>query len=425
MKDNVVILGYPMPGYSQHRTEAFGYRTLQIVEQVTKKFNVLLLTANKKLTSDYNRKFSNLEYFEFEKFSINEISKLIFAFNPSALISISISNSIWATEFASKYPIWMDIYGDPITEDQIGQHYAKGFFGKLSARKFLQYIIKKGDKFSAVSSPQKYCLIGELALVGRLNYASLGYEFVDVIYPGINKLSNSNSIDNTAYTVNEHDFKIIWSGGYNAWSDPETLFFGLEKAMSVNNKVRFISTGGPVVTESKYEKLLSLISTSNYKSNFLMLGWQDNVEDVYRLWSECDYGIVTDIKCYETEIGSRTRVFDKLGYNLPVIISSGSEIADLVEKYNVGAKFLSQDIDDLAKKVLELSYDRSLRQKFVKNIPKFLDEFSFEKTTEGLLKWLENPTFAPDKILQYKYENIYDKAAYLRRWLKWKLLKKY
>ena len=39
---------------------------------------------------------------------------------------------------------------------------------------------------------------------------------------------------------------MLWSGGYNLWTDVDTLFRGLEAAMARNPKVHFLSTGGAI-----------------------------------------------------------------------------------------------------------------------------------------------------------------------------------
>ena len=46
--------------------------------------------------------------------------------------------------------------------------------------------------------------------------------------------------------VPEDAFVVLWSGGYNVWSDIETLLQGLEKAMDEQPSIHFLSTGGAI-----------------------------------------------------------------------------------------------------------------------------------------------------------------------------------
>ncbi len=65
-----------------------------------------------------------------------------------------------------------------------------------------------------------------------------------------------NAIESTPYKhlktvlrgrlASEGDFVVLWSGGYNTWTDVDTLFAGLIKAMKEEPRLRFVSIGGAI-----------------------------------------------------------------------------------------------------------------------------------------------------------------------------------
>ena len=94
-------------------------------------------------------------------------------------------------------------------------------------------IIDFADIFSCVSKRQSYALIGELGAIGRLNMLTLGYEFTRVMPIGIpdEDFVYEKNVFRGKGNISEDDFVVLWAGGYNTWTDVDTLFNGLEIAM--------------------------------------------------------------------------------------------------------------------------------------------------------------------------------------------------
>ncbi|MFH1943673.1 MAG: hypothetical protein ABIL68_16350 [bacterium] len=421
----VLIFGHALPTFSSERTEAYGYRTLQLLKPILNStHDVTVLGKTKVQKHLQEQKVDSFSYFEWGLWEYRKISRLVDSCSPDCIVAVGLYNSIISTFFVNQYPTWMDIYGDPITESQLAQVFSDKSLDKLSVRKFLHYVLKFGDKFSVLSTPQKYCMIGELAIAGRLNGLNLGYDLVDIVFPGV-EAKPMKTTDSVATDRSKDDtFRVVWSGGYNVWCDTKTLFEGLNKAMTIDPRIEFVSTGGPAVSSLKHDELLRMIDSSENKDRFHMLGYQKSVEDVYKIWGNCDVGIVTDIHCYETEIGSRTRIFEKLNYHLPVIMSEGSELSQFVEKFNVGRTFKNGNADLLCDIVLELSQNGDRLRIFKKNIKSFLEYFSFANTTKSLNEWVKNPCKAPDRSAKIKRASCVDFLKYFYSYLRLHLLKR-
>jgi glycosyltransferase involved in cell wall biosynthesis len=294
----------------------------------------------------------------------------------------------------------MDIYGDPISEIQARMYSEKCNKGLMSTFSRFKRILLLGDKFSTCSTTQKYAMIGQLGAVGRVNQWTFGYRLVEVVFPaiiGTEKHTRSTDPLVRGKMVPADSFIVLWAGGYNVWIDVDTLFSGLEMAMRENPRVYFLSVGGPAVNATGYQRFRDLAENSPERGRFIFLGWQPRRE-VLRLYGECDCGISVDAECYETELGTRTRLLEMIGSGLPVICSAGSETASIISREGFGLIFSSGNPKDLCRCIIELNLERSMghnsRDSIMKSAPSKLAGIIMCKPA---VEWCNNPFFAPDK----------------------------
>ena len=126
-------------------------------------------------------------------------------------------------------------------------------------------------------------LIGELGLAGRLNAATDGHELVSVIPCGVeeddyvHKTRVFRGID-----VDEDAFVVLWSGGFNTWTDIETMFEALIYAMECDPSIHFVATGGQIDghDEKTYPRFVKMIENSGFKDRFVLKGCVELSDDV-------------------------------------------------------------------------------------------------------------------------------------------------
>lgn len=265
--------------------------------------------------------------------------------------------------------------------------------------------LEKGDVFSTVSTPQKYMLLGELAAMKRLNQYTLGYEFAYSIPASV---ENSDIAHQKTVLrgkkVDDKDFVILWSGGYNTWTDTDFLYDGLSPLMTKYPHLKLVSTGGaiPIHNEITYQKFIEKINQSPVKNQFILLGWVPT-QDVYDYYFESNIGINIDTFNYDTLTGTRTRLLHMLKTGLPVVTTLGTEISQVVQEHQLGLTF---PIGNIAMFLTQLEFAITHPEKmkemgqagkqFVK------DNYSFEKTSQPLREWARNPEPAPDKTYRKK-----------------------
>ena len=321
-------------------------------------------------------------------------------FQPDSILGINTYPASIAARIQSDKPFWADLNGSLMTEAQAKAYVTKSNEPVTEFWEQELVCLHRADIFSTVSLPQKYMLLGELATIGRLNQHTIGYDFAHVI---------PNSIDNQEIKkekpnllrgnkVKPDDFVVLWSGGYNTWTDIDTLFSGITKAMEMNNKIRFVSTGGslPGHDEETYTKFLDKINQTPYKDRFFMLGWIPS-SDVFECYFESDLGINIDQWNYETLTGARNRLIHMMKTGLPVLTSLGTEISQIIKKENIGLIFSIGNPQELCERIqYAASHLNELKEVASRGKQYIYENFTFEKTTIRVKEWVKNSMKSPD-----------------------------
>ncbi|MBN2054067.1 glycosyltransferase [bacterium] len=327
------------------------------------------------------------------------LGPLVRRIKPDALLAVTIFSSRGALGARDGQPLWIDLFGHVMAEAQ-----AKSFRYENDA--YLQHFwsyeyeaIRHGDVYSAVSTPQMYATIGELGALGRLNSHTTGYEFVHII---------PCAAEGEAYThdeqvmrgrlVGEKDFVILWSGGYNTWTDVPTLFNGLEHAMAADSRIHFVSTGGAIDghDERTYPGFLQLIQESPHKDRYHMLGWLPK-RQVHNYYFEADIGINIDKYMYEGMFGSKNRVMDWMRAGLPALVGELCELSWLLPLEGAGFSFPLDDAVALGEKILYLAaHPGEVRAAGAHCRELVAQKLNFEETTKPLRRWAGEPRRAPD-----------------------------
>jgi len=336
---------------------------------------------------------------EFE--SKTKIQSLLDKFMPDCIVTASSYPSFIASRLNTNLPIWCDFFGQLTTEAQAKANVYNNPEPLYIAREQMKSSLYVADVISTISQRQKYAMIGELGLIGRLNKDTIDYDFVKVIpcSPQININYRRKKNYLRSKTIDEKDFIVLWSGGYNTWVDIHTMFKGLENAMKRNPRIQFVSAGGSIEGHCSkvYEEFKKLIEKSKMKDRFHLLGWLSH-ENAAKCWQESNLGLNIDLYSYEGLLGGRNRLVDFLNSGLPVITSRLCELSQEIENKKIGLTFEVGDWKKMADLIFEASKNQEKLDKIAKKGKKFAkNDLSNEITTKPLVQWLENPIISPDK----------------------------
>lgn len=409
------ILGMsPLPFENDKKVYGTGIRTWQFVQPLLQDGHQVCLVSYA-IPSAYNQDFSSShrEGFKYGAYSFDYhllsphdfehrelVSGLCQKFNPDCIIGCSFYPSYIASRIKSTQPMWADLFGHVMAEAQaraaVDQN--DGCLFHYWNREY--HILQQADMFSCVSGRQEYALIGELGAAGRLNRHTLGYDFSCSIPCGMaaENYEHTKTVIRNTGRVSEDDFVVLWTGGYNTWTDVDTLFEGLQQAMASNRSIKFVSTGGEIPEQDikTYPHFLSLIEKSKFKDNFIMKGWVKG-EDVPNYYLEADIGINIDKDIYEVRLGSKNRILDWMRAGLCVVSSDVCELTHIIKQEKIGYTFSPHDSQDLAQLLIYLASHRSqVKERGQKGRQYGLDNFSYGLTAKSLRQWVDSPAHAPD-----------------------------
>ena len=302
-------------------------------------------------------------------------------------------------DYAGQLPLWADLYGSIIAEAQVlaFTHDEDAHIPKFLAME--QKIVTRSDIFSCVSERQQWSTIGELGAWGRLNRWTIGYDFATTI-----PIACETSPYQTARRFirgglcPEDAFIILYTGGYNTWTDIDTLFAALEETMERYPHVVFISTGGKIEghDEITYQRFQEQIEKSPHRMRYYLRGWVPKEEMAY-YYLESNVAINVDRKCYEAMLGSRTRVLDWLRAELPCILSSLTELAGELVSEGGGMAYESENAASLAGCLVECIENAPAAAEMGRRGRQvLLERFTFTATADRVLSWVNNPNHAPD-----------------------------
>ncbi|MCL5271465.1 MAG: glycosyltransferase family 4 protein [bacterium] len=342
------------------------------------------------------------------EFAIRMLTEQARQLGPDAIVGVNTYPAYVGARLAATIPLWADLNGYWMAEMQ-GQCAADGDDSRLeTAWAIERSIVRRLDKYSAVSRPQLHAVLGEMAGVGRLNRHTVQYQFGHHI-PNAAYAWPSAAGDNEppllrGPIVPADAFVVLWSGGFNVWSDIQTLVTMMNSLMERYPTVHFVSTGGRIngVDTATYQKFEDLVEASPYKDRFHRLGWI-KVENLPRVYREADIGINVDTPTYETMFGARNRLNSMAAAGLAIVTTVGTELSEWLDDGKAAITAPIGDPEALAQALEPWIEQREQLQVYGRNARRLMErDFSLEKTTRPLLAWLQAPQLAPDNQAKLK-----------------------
>jgi glycosyltransferase involved in cell wall biosynthesis len=298
-------------------------------------------------------------------------------------------------------PLWVDLYGDPLAEGQLiaAQHCHDGGLAPLVAN--MVAILSRADHLSTCSRAHRLAMLGQLGMVGRLGAASCHGELVSVLPGMLVSLPEPQEGAPLRGSILPADATIVlWSGGFNTWTDIGTLQAGLETAMGETPNLHFVCLGGAIDkhnpgTHAEFEQR---VAASPHRDRFHLLGWRPQAE-VARLMREADMGLNIDAVCHEAELGTRTRLLEWAEAGLAICSTPTSEMTRDLAEADALAPFEVGDSEGLAKALMALGREEGHRHALGERAREFVrSHWTPETAGDELAHWVRSPRRAPDRV---------------------------
>jgi polysaccharide biosynthesis protein PslH len=298
-----------------------------------------------------------------------------------------------AVQLDSDRPRFIDLAGDLAAEAQLRA--AQAGDGVLAEYlSVLARALAVGDRFSVVGPTQRLVVLGQLGAAGRFTGSTVGQDPVAVVPLA----AEGPSIEPP---LPAQGFRVLWSGSYNTWMDPDTLFDGLEAVMARRPEVVFVSTGGPVADhdEDTFGRFWSRARRSAFANRFEDRGRVSRREAVETLGG-CHVGLSVSRDCFEAQFGSRQRLVEGLAYGRPAITTALGDLSAAIAVGEAGIVVPPGDPAALAAAIGALADDRSRLAAFSGNARRLWEQrFRYRETTAPLQDWLRDPRRWPPGAL--------------------------
>jgi glycosyltransferase involved in cell wall biosynthesis len=365
-------------------------------------------------------KRDNFTYYSLRKDlfdDLNFLQKIHDRFNPGCVLGLNNVPCLSASLINTDKPIWADLNGSLLAEAQAKAYVYDNDTYLTDLMAYERIILKRADIFSVCSLPQKFALIGELGLLGRLNKYTFGYELIRVIPNSIDKIPYSHKEKRLrGIEVQDDDFVVLYSGSYNTWTDTQTLFSALEASMAKNPKIKFVSLGGAVPghDEKTYFDFLRKVEKSRFSSRFILKGWVE-AQELPDYYLESDIGINVDSSNYETLLGARNRILDMFKAGLAVVCSLGTEISHLIKEQELGFTYPLEDSLELSRLILFCSQNKQLTRSRGSQAKNYVfTNLTSDKTAYPLREWVKCPEAAKDRGKIASLPQDYSRAKFRR-----------
>ena len=319
------------------------------------------------------------------------LQRLHDSFGPDAVVAAGGYHAARVVSgLSSGAALWIDLPGDLAAEGQL-RAAASGDDGMLADYlAVLDRALAVGDRFSVVGPSQRLALLGQLGARGRLTAETAGRDPVAVV-----PVASDGPAAPPALPAGP--LRVVSSGGYNTWLDPDTMFDGLEQAMARCEGILFVSTGGPVFDgeTSTHRAFWARARASRFAARFEDRGRVMRAE-ARAVLAAGHVALAIARPSLEAELGSRQRAVEALAYGRPVLLTGLGDLAASIEEAEAGVAVRPGDAAGLAEALLRLAADRTVLAAQARSARALWEANATPRaTTAALREWAARPTRWP------------------------------
>jgi glycosyltransferase involved in cell wall biosynthesis len=305
-----------------------------------------------------------------------------------------------------------DIY-DPMQLEMLeqGREQPRGTWELMVTRaaRALNSQLAAGDFFLCASERQRLFYLGQLAALGRVSPATYENDphlrdLLAVVPFGLDAtppVHEKQVLKGVRPGIGPDDKVVIWGGGIYSWFDPETLIRAVAALAKRQPKVKlfFLGTKHPGVDEmdivTTSRRLAAQLGATD-SSVFFNDTWVD-FADRQNYLLEASAGASTHQRHIETEFSFRTRILDYLWADLPMVITEGDSMAELVDRERLGIVVPANDVEALEAALERVLFDDKFAKAARANVKRVATQFTWDRVLVPLVDFVRHPHHAADR----------------------------
>ncbi len=187
---------------------------------------------------------------------------------------------------------------------------------------------------------------------------------------------------------------VLWNGGIWRWLDAPTAIRAVAELAERRPRLRLVFMGGAA------DHPAAVRSTREARALAEQLGLLGSVVFFHDSWVpyaergtwllQADCAISAHAEHLETRFAYRTRLLDCFWAQLPVVCTSGDDLADYVQRERLGAVAPPQDADALARALDEVLQNG--RDSYAERLRVAAERHSWQRMAAPLVRWIAAPT---------------------------------
>lgn len=274
--------------------------------------------------------------------------------------------------------------------------------------------LRYGDYFICASEKQKDLWIGMLLAIGRILPNDYIHDkklnhLIGIVPFGIEKREPTKSFNpyKKFPDINEEDKILLWGGGIWDWLDPFTLIEAMNIIVKNRSDIKVVFMGTKHPTQNALQMKVAddaLLLAEKYGLLGKYVHFNDWVayaeRDQYLLHAFA--GVSFHINHLETKYSFRTRILDYIWCELPMILTEGDLLGDIINNKACGITVKEKNKHVLVDAILKLANDKNLYRAYKNNLSLLKQQYYWDAALEDLLTYCVNP----NKIFSRKNEFV-------------------
>ncbi len=268
---------------------------------------------------------------------------------------------------------------------------------------------RAGDFFLCASERQRDYWLGVLLACGRGRLAEYATDptlrtLIDVVpfgLPSQPPCQTAPAVKGVLPGVRKTDRLLYWGGGLWQWFDPFTLLEALAHIVRQRDDVKAFFAAGrhfnaaTVPDMPIYGQVVERARGLNLLDRYVFFGdWIPYAERANYLL-EADLGVSLHREGLESRFAFRSRFLDYIWSGLPMVVTQGDSLADLVQQCGLGRVVPPSDVNALTTAILEL-LSGDARRELAPRFAAVAQAFTWEAVVQPIVRFMQTPRFAPD-----------------------------
>lgn len=309
-------------------------------------------------------------------------------------------------------PLIVDWY-DPFEIEKLAQaeSVAPEFYGQIERESHLDLNLqaRAGDFFICASERQRDYWLGVLLACGRGHLADYAADptlrtLIDVVpfgLPAQPPRRTGPAVKGVLPGIRATDRLLYWGGGLWQWFDPFTLLEALAQLAAQRDDIKLFFAAGrhfnaaTVPDMPIYAQVVERAKALNLLERHVFLGdWIPYAERANYLL-DADLGISLHRAGLESRFAFRTRFLDYFWSGLPLVVTQGDPLAEIVAERGLGRVVPPGDAGALAAAIQDL-LATDARAEMAPRFASLAESLTWERVVQPIARFLEAPRFAPD-----------------------------